>query len=229
MFIANFLVLKCVCNRSEKIVVIPGLGNISVDELSATPYNSMDKEQLELYQSHSRIGQAALLSISALDKTGQIILAHHEHYNGKGFPDGMSGEKIPLGARILAVASDFDDLQNGIYMGDQFTAPEAVTYIKEQSGIRYDLDVVNAFQKITESTSFKMTSLKELKVDHEDLEPGMVLTKNITSASGMLLLREGQVLNDSLIERIHKFIKDAGASKVIYVSGTRAEEVSGER
>ncbi len=189
------------------------------DELSTTPYNRLDKEQQEHYQSHPRIGQAALLSINALDKTGIIIRSHHEYYNGKGFPDGLSGEDIPLGARILAVASDFDDLQNGIFLGDQLSQAEAVAYIKNQVNNRYDPQVVNVFCRVINALSGQTRTLKEMKVNHQDLVPGLVVTRDITADNGMLLLRKGQQLNESLIQRIQLCLEDDSGSRIIYVAG----------
>jgi response regulator RpfG family c-di-GMP phosphodiesterase len=198
------------------------------DDLVATPYYSLNEDQLETYQTHPKIGQATLLSIPTLDKTGEIILAHHEHYDGGGFPNKLIGDAIPVESRILAIASDFDDLQKGIFLGEKLTPVLAAAYIKSQSGSRYDPKIVNIFSKLLDSMSIEVNELKELKVNHNDLKPGMILSRNILSVTGLLLLKKDQVLSAPLISRLRLLVGEAGASNIVFISGLAINN-SGEK
>ena len=188
------------------------------DELSRTPYNALNEDQLNEYRAHSSTGQMALLSVSELAETGVIIRAHHEQYDGKGFPDKLAGDAIPITARILSIASDFDDLQNGIFLGKSLSASDAVVHIKGQAGKRYDPELVKIFERLCKDAPSQVQALKELKISYNDMEPGMVVTKDIIAENGMLLLKKGQQLNESLIGRIQTCLRDTDSDKVIYVS-----------
>ena len=194
------------------------------DELSKTPYNALNEEQLKTYQSHSSTGQMALLSVAELADTGIIIRAHHEQYDGKGFPDGLAGDDIPITARILAIASDFDDLQNGIFLGKALSASDAVAHIKGQANKRYDPELVKIFERLCKDTPDQVQAQKELKISYNDMEPGMTVTKDIIAENGMLLLKKGQTLNESLIGRIQQCLRDTDSDKVVYVSNDTSRD-----
>ena len=70
---------------------------------------------------------------------------HHEKWNGKGYPDGLAGEDIPLSARIMAVADVFDALVSRRSYKNPFTFEKAMDIIREGSGSHFDPNVVNAF------------------------------------------------------------------------------------
>jgi response regulator RpfG family c-di-GMP phosphodiesterase len=73
-----------------------------------------------------------------------IIRAHHEKWNGEGYPDGLSNTKIPIGARILAVADTFDALISDRAYHHPRPIEEAIGIITDSSGYDFDPDVVNA-------------------------------------------------------------------------------------
>lgn len=196
------------------------------DELYNTPYISMSDDLRVEYQSHVCIAQAALLSISALDETGRIIRSHGEDFNGKGFPDKLEGEDIPLASRILAIASDFNALQTGQLTGDQHLPGQAIAYINSKAGTRYDPALVRVFEKVAASNAVKTAAPEEIKLNYQELAAGMVLARDIKTDNGLLMLSEGQLLYESLIERIHLFIDDTQSSKVVYVTGKSFEASS---
>lgn len=85
------------------------IGKIGIpDALLLKEEDEMDREALREYMRHPVRGQAAIDSVEDLREAGILIRHHHEWYNGTGFPDQLSGRKIPLGARIIAIA-DFTD------------------------------------------------------------------------------------------------------------------------
>ena len=187
------------------------------EELAMTPYSALSGEQFEQYKAHVENGQMALLSVPALKNTGLIIRAHHEKYDGKGFPDQLSGEQIPIEARVLTIASDFDDLQSGLFLGKAIPSDEAMSYIKEQSGKRYDPKLVEVFESLYEDILYQTHSTTTIKISYADMEPGMTVAKDIISDNGMLLLRSGQTLSEDIIERVASYLQDSNTNKVIHV------------
>lgn len=198
------------------------IGKIGLpDAVLQTPCNALSPKARELMQRHPVAGQAALMSLAPLEAAGAMIRAHHERFDGEGYPDGLSGEAIPLGARILAVADQFDMLQTGALLGQPFSRDEARAYIVEGRGRRYDPTVVDAFLQALERQPDKPHLVAQLKLVAEDLRPGMIVAEDIQTPNGMLLLAEGRELTSHLINRLRSFERDAGPGIVVRI---RAEE-----
>jgi response regulator RpfG family c-di-GMP phosphodiesterase len=89
-----------------------------------------------------------------LQDTLPIILYHQERWNGSGYPKGLSGKDIPLQARIFAVADAFDALISDRPYRKRIPVEEALKYLKEQSGILYDPEIVVAFVRLWENNDF---------------------------------------------------------------------------
>jgi len=81
----------------------------------------------------------------ALSEACDLITAQFERFDGTGFPAQLAGQAIPLGARILSLASDYDNMQIGALTQIRLNAEEARIIIVHSIGQRYDPDVVNAF------------------------------------------------------------------------------------
>ncbi|OEU72781.1 MAG: hypothetical protein BA864_08550, partial [Desulfuromonadales bacterium C00003093] len=69
--------------------------------------DDLSEKEFKIYSQHPAIGQICLQHVESQDQVSAIILSHHEHYDGSGFPDGLRGEDIPLGARIIGVVADY--------------------------------------------------------------------------------------------------------------------------
>jgi response regulator RpfG family c-di-GMP phosphodiesterase len=81
------------------------IGHIGLsDAVLAWPLNRLEGSELQRYPLHPVLGEQALLASDDMQGVAPLIRSHHERWDGQGFPDGLSGAAIPLGARILAVA-----------------------------------------------------------------------------------------------------------------------------
>jgi response regulator RpfG family c-di-GMP phosphodiesterase len=78
----------------------------------------------------------------------QIAMAHHEHFDGNGYPEWLSGKNIPLAARIVAIADVFDALTNKRPYKAPWTKEAALDYIRSRAGIQFDPLVVEAFMEV---------------------------------------------------------------------------------
>ena len=98
-------------------------------------------------QKHTVIGAEIIAPIEQLRECQPVVRWHHENWNGRGYPDGLKGEKIPLMARIVAVADTFDAITTNRPYQDAYTLQYAVETITKLTGTRFDAKVVTAFLK----------------------------------------------------------------------------------
>lgn len=96
-------------------------------------------------QGHCEIGYQALRKIPFLRQAAEIVLAHQEHFDGGGYPRGLGGEEIPLGARIFAVADAFDAMISDRPYRKALSLEAALEEIRRRSGTQFDPKVVDVF------------------------------------------------------------------------------------
>ena len=104
---------------------------------------------------HPDIGARIIEGIPFLQETLPIIRYHQERWDGSGYPVGLSGEDIPLQARIFAVADAFDALISDRPYRKRIPVSEALAYLQEQAGILFDPDVVAAFERMWEKNKLE--------------------------------------------------------------------------
>ncbi len=110
---------------------------------------SLTREEWEVMKRHPDIGADIFASHPALAAIAPIVRYHHERWDGSGYPDGLKGEVVPMGARILAVAESFDFITNKwLYRTNPLTAVDAIRDISEHSGSWYDSTVVDALRAL---------------------------------------------------------------------------------
>ena len=194
------------------------------DKLLQKPFGALTSEERAEVVKHPALGQAALMALEQLKEAAKIIRSHHERFDGLGYPDGLAGLAIPLGARILAVVNDYDALQTGSLASKRMSAEEAARFVKESRGKRYDPQVVDTFFGVVGVVAPSAESQgqeQELPVSAGQLTPGMMLARDLTTRNGMLLLAQDFLLDADLIAQIRKFEKMDGAPLAIYIKSGR--------
>ena len=108
----------------------------------------LTEEEYDIMKLHPIIGEQIVYPIESLRHLCPIIRGHHERWDGKGYPDGLKGEAIPLGARIIAVADVFDALaaERPYKAGMPIDRVQAI--LKEGRGTHFDPDLVDAFERV---------------------------------------------------------------------------------
>jgi len=200
-------------NKQAQEIFVAGLlhaiGKVGFnDELLGTPVATMTPRQMEAYRKHPARAEQLLMPLSELKGPVEIISAQLERYDGSGYPRGLAGRHIPMGARILALASDYDSLQIGIYEKRQLSPQQAQAVVLQGSGHCYDPAVVNALVQLNRSANYEAvhsTAPETKSVKSQDLMAGMVLSKDLMSPSGLLLLTSGHVLDETIIRKITGF------------------------
>jgi len=125
------------------------LGMIGVrDDILHKP-GPLDEDEWEIMRRHPDIGADLIAWHPALAPATPLVRHHHECWDGSGYPAGLRGDVIPMGARILAVAEAFDTITNRrIYRADPLSADDAIRDISERSGSWYDPSVVGALRAL---------------------------------------------------------------------------------
>ncbi|MBI4665100.1 MAG: response regulator [Nitrospinae bacterium] len=187
------------------------------DELLMKPIVSLNMKERGEYMKHPAVAQASLMPLEPLNEAGVIIRSHHEQYDGKGFPDHLAGQDIPLGSRILLVANDYDALMTGNLLNEKLSHQQAVEFILENSHKKYDPEVVDAFMASLISSSASETSLHELILDSASLRVGMKLSRDLYSSNNIFYLSKGQALTESTIALLKNIERMEDTAMVFHV------------
>jgi diguanylate cyclase (GGDEF)-like protein/putative nucleotidyltransferase with HDIG domain len=123
--------------------LVHDIGNIHVPEHVRKKPTRLTAEECDLMKSHPVWGAKILepLNVKAIER---IVRHHHERYDGKGYPDGLAADKIPLGARIVAVAECFHNMVSELSYKSARTIEDAVAELRRCSGTQFDHKVVTA-------------------------------------------------------------------------------------
>jgi response regulator RpfG family c-di-GMP phosphodiesterase len=196
--------------------LLHGIGQLGLsDTLMRTPLNVLSSDERLAVMSHPIKGQAALMAVEQLAGAGKLIRSYRENYDGTGYPDRLSGSNIPLGARVLSVAHDYNAAQEGDLTGRRLSKSHARGLIVAGRGTRYDPAVVDAFLAIVDDVAARR--IREQPVSPEDLRDGMVLARDLVTADGLLLLAKDCVLDAGLIDGLRKFELPRDKQLQVYV------------
>ena len=126
------------------------LGKIGIPDSILLKPEKLTNAELEVMKSHTRIGASILKhSQSNVMKAARLIaLSHHEKWDGSGFPDGLSGEAIPLEGRIVAICDVFDALVSSRPYKKEWSDAEAVDFLRNNAGSHFDPRLVELFIRI---------------------------------------------------------------------------------
>jgi response regulator RpfG family c-di-GMP phosphodiesterase len=173
-----------------------GLSAVPTGFMNVVQSNSEDMapELKTVFLNHTIHGQTLASFVDLLKPVGDTIRAHHERFDGKGFPDGLAGEMIPWTARCLAVVV--------YYVTCGLPHEQAVDRILEQSGTVFDPDAVRLFLRCAQASPLPRL-VREVMVD--ELDVGMQLASGIYSPTGVLIVAEGYHLDENSIKKIRNF------------------------
>jgi HD-GYP domain-containing protein (c-di-GMP phosphodiesterase class II) len=127
------------------------VGKIGVEDLVLRKEGKLTPEEFELMKAHTVIGAEIMTPIEQLREMVPGIRSHHENWNGRGYPDGLKGEQIPLFGRIIAVADTFDAITTNRPYQQAYSLDYAVETIRKLTGSRFDAKIVTAFLRAFEA------------------------------------------------------------------------------
>lgn len=124
------------------------LGKIGIPDEILRKTGELDGSEWRVMKRHPAYGARILAGIPYLSGAAEIVRHHHEHFDGSGYPDGLAGEDIPLGARIFALADALDAMTSDRPYRRAMSLEDAVSEIERCSGKQFDPVMVNAFLRI---------------------------------------------------------------------------------
>ena len=172
---------------------------------------NLDEEEKQLYDMHPSVAQNLLQHIPRLEKVGEMILYQEKNFDGSGVPqDKVSGEDIPLGARILKVALDYD-----LYETREMDKACIFSEMKDKQGV-YDPQVLLALEHVLGKEAHYI--IKYLPINK--LISGMIFGQEVRTKNDILLVAKGQEVNETMLLRLRNFHHNYGIEEPIkmYVS-----------
>lgn len=135
-------------NKVELAGLLHDIGMIGVSDDILYKVEKLTQEEYEEIKAHVHHGVRILDDIKQLKDVVEIIKYHHEYYNGQGYPFGLKGEDIPIGARVIAIADAFDGIISNRAYRKALDPYEALEKLKASSGIQFDPDIIQVFESI---------------------------------------------------------------------------------
>jgi HD-GYP domain-containing protein (c-di-GMP phosphodiesterase class II) len=126
------------------------IGKLAIPDSVLHKPGPLTPEEYELVKGHAALGGEILGAIEYGRPLAQIVRHHHENWDGTGYPDGLRGTEIPLGARVLAVVDCYDALTSERPYRQPLTHPDAMVMILERRGTMYDPAILDAFVHVVQ-------------------------------------------------------------------------------
>jgi HD-GYP domain-containing protein (c-di-GMP phosphodiesterase class II) len=197
-------------DRAELAALLHDIGLLGASPFLQANQRRLDQihatHERELVRAHPETS-ASLVKFLPLPDVVQAIESHHEYADGSGYPQNKAGEHISLLASILAVADCFDE-SNGPH---EFS----LSQIEANAGRLYPAEVVRALSRLVKQPTFELSAEKPVLMS--ELQPGMKLASSVYNTSGMLLIKQGQILNESIIRKLQQHDIANSVTQTIFV------------
>ena len=198
--------------QQKKIVsagLLHDIGKIGInDRILAKAADEMTAQEYKEYKTHVIRGQAAIDRVPELRDIGEMVRHHHERFDGKGFPDGLKGESIPLGSRMICAANLFE--HKLLKYPQSEALDEALADLKGEWGPVLDPALRTALEEGAREIYASLNLVSEVTakmVSPKELKPGMQLKADLYSGTGVLLLKKGSVFDENSIDATRRCFK----------------------
>lgn len=138
----------------KSAALLHDIGKIGIDKNILNKSGKLEKEEFETIKSHPEIGATIIADLSYLSNISDIIRHHHERNDGKGYPDGLSHNSIPLETSILTIADSFDAMTTNRPYKHSLSLDDALNEIKVNAGTQFNPDIVDEAIKALRKTYY---------------------------------------------------------------------------
>jgi len=121
------------------------IGKIAIPDRVLHKPGPLDEEEWELMRSHTTVGERILAAAPAMAPVASLVRSSHERWDGTGYPDGLAGEEIPFGARVIFVCDAFEAMTEERAYRDALTPQEALAELRRCAGTQFDPEIVALF------------------------------------------------------------------------------------
>jgi HD-GYP domain-containing protein (c-di-GMP phosphodiesterase class II) len=142
-----------ICRYVEYATMLHGIGKIGIDQRLLSKPGKLTPEEFEQIKKHTTIGHRILKPVKFLGPVSQMVLYHQEWFNGKGYPEGLKGEEIPLGSRVVAIINAWEAMLSDRPYRKALAKDIAVEQLQKGAGTQFDPKVVEAFLAIEPKAS----------------------------------------------------------------------------
>jgi diguanylate cyclase (GGDEF)-like protein len=132
----------------RKAAILHDIGKVGIDEDILLKKSKLTTEEFEMMKEHPQLSADLLRPLHFLRGTIPLILYHHERWDGKGYPHGLKGNQIPIGARIIAIVDAFRSLTSNRPYRKAYSKKGAMKILERESSTKFDPQVTEAFLKI---------------------------------------------------------------------------------
>jgi HD-GYP domain-containing protein (c-di-GMP phosphodiesterase class II) len=126
------------------------IGKIAVPDAILTKSGPLTEDEQEVMRRHPSLGHEILYGIAFLTDALPIVLHHHERFDGRGYPAGLAGEQIPIGARIFSVVDAFDAMTADRHYRRALSLDEAMGELRRNSGTQFDPAVIAVLEGVAD-------------------------------------------------------------------------------
>jgi putative nucleotidyltransferase with HDIG domain len=156
----------------RRAALLHDVGKIGVPDAILRKEGELSDKEWQSMRTHPAAGYEILRGVDFLDGASEIVHAHHERFDGQGYPRGLAGAEIPLGARIFSVADAFDAMTSDRPYRKAMAGPDALAEILRNSGTQFDPEVVSAFLGVYQkhfAPGQRLTLLKHSNVPTDEV------------------------------------------------------------
>lgn len=147
----------------EFAALIHDIGKIGIKDDVLLKPGQLSKSEYESIKKHPLIGEQILAPVEFLTNVAPLVLYHHEHYNGEGYMEGLKGEEIPVGARVLNVADSYEAMIAERPYSKSMTQKDAIQELRNNAGTQFDPKIVEAFLRVLEKKKLRVTDRNDMQ------------------------------------------------------------------
>lgn len=186
----------------ETAALLHDIGMVGIDKAILNKRRiEMVADENRLYQSHAVMGARIIGEIEIMKPAARLIRMHHEQYNGKGFPDGVAGDQIPIGAQLISAASIYDNL---CHRG-KIAADEIGDALQRIRGYQLSPELVAMLLQYHVAHLQELARQTEEELDLDSLKAGMVLAAPVRMNTGALVMAADTRLNNHAIDKLNHY------------------------
>jgi HD-GYP domain-containing protein (c-di-GMP phosphodiesterase class II) len=154
----HFGMMESELSDLETGAILHDIGKVGVPDAILNKPGKLDPEERKRVERHSEYGWGILRIIPTFERTSLLVLHHHERIDGKGYPAGLGGNDIPVGARIICVIDSFDAMISDRSYRKGLPVEEAIRRLRADSDTQFDRGVVEQFTRIVARDFAEVTS-----------------------------------------------------------------------
>ncbi len=173
----------------------------------------LNGDETVLFRSHSQRGEQILGQVDLLKPVARLVGMHHEQCNGKGFPNGITENQIPLAARIIGAASMYDDLTHR----ERIQYENIPELLQQYRGYQIEPSLVDILLKINLKRMQDHETQDDYYVYPEDLRAGMVLSRDVIMTTGAFVMSAGTCLDSIFIEKLKRYHESGNITDRLFI------------